>query len=103
MELGIVLTDDNFLDHLLATARAAQNRAWGVNCFLTDRGVKALGNDEFVSMVSEGLLQTALCELSVERYREAVPHDLIDAGRVQVGGQYRNAELVKRSDFVLVF
>lgn len=102
MQLGIVLTDEQLLSHAIGLATAAQQRTWNVRCFLTDRGVMGLADDSLAAMIRAGSLPTAVCELSVERYAEQVPHEFLTAGQIQVGGQYRNAEMVKHCDVTVV-
>lgn len=102
MQLGIVLTDDRLLSHAVGLARAARARDWGVRCFLTDRGVVGLGNEDLAALVDSGELPTALCELSVERYADEVPKAMLESERVVVGGQYQDAEMVKQCDRTVV-
>jgi len=103
MNLGIVVTDDRLLDQAVGLAEAARNRGWNLHCFLTDRGVLGLANARLAHLIESGGLKTAICELSVERCPEETPTRLVECDHVIVGGQYQDAELVKKSDCVVVF
>lgn len=83
--------------------KAAQKRNIDTRCFLTDRGVFLLKNPEFMALVDEGKTHFSLCEHSIERYAsDGVTGEGLD-GRIVLGGQYQNAELVHNCDQVLVF
>ena len=102
MKLGIVVTDDRLLDHAVSLAEAARGRGWSVRCFLTDRGVVGLANQRLATLVESGALETAICELSVERCPDEVPGKLLSCDHVVVGGQYQDAELVKQCERTVV-
>ena len=102
MKLGIVVTDDRLLDHAVSLAEAARGRGWSVRCFLTDRGVVGLANQRLADLVQAGALETAICELSVERCPDEVPEQVLSCEYVVIGGQYQDAELVKQCNRTLV-
>jgi hypothetical protein len=102
MELGIVVTDDRLLDQAVGLAEAARNRGWNLHCFLTDRGVLGLANARLAEMVKSGGVKTAICELSVERCPEDIPQHVVACEHVVVGGQYQDAELVRKCDRTIV-
>lgn len=103
MRLGIVVTDDHYGPQAEGLLRAAVARGWEVRCFLTDSGARLLGIPSFLELIESRCAWVAVCELSVER----MEHAGLDLERVRdmivIGGQYQDAELVKKSDRVLVF
>ena len=102
MELGIVITDERFLAQANGLLDAALARGWETQCFLTDTGVNLLADAGFIGRARARPNSVALCEHSAERYAEGRfdLHTLADF--VIVGGQYQDAELVKKCDKVLV-
>ncbi len=103
MRLGIVVTDAGFLPEVTGLIQAARARAWETECFLTDTGVMLLADEGFVDQARSVPNSVSLCEHSVARYAQGA-YDLQSmADVVIVGGQYQDAELVKRCDKVLVF
>lgn len=103
MQLGIVITDERHLAHANGLLDAALARGWDPQCFLTDSGVKLLADVGFVGRARARPNSVSLCEHSAERYAEG-RFDLNSlADFVIVGGQYQDAELVKKCDKVLVF
>jgi hypothetical protein len=103
MQLGIVITDETLAGHAIGVIRASLERGWGNRCFLTDRGVRLLGNDAFCELMKTQDLEVAVCELSMERYDHPTTTDAELMERVVIGGQYQDAEMVHNSDRVLVF
>lgn len=103
MQLGIVITDERFLPHANGLIDAATARGWAPLCFLTDTGVNLLADADFVERARACPNSVSLCEHSAERYA-AGRYDLDAlADIVIVGGQYQDAELVRKCDKVLVF
>lgn len=102
MRLGLVITDERCGRHALALLAAAVARGWSVRCFLTDRGVLMLGDPGLTRYLGDERVAVALCELSVERYPQAMAAMQRAADQVVVGGQYQDAELVRHSDRVVV-
>lgn len=103
MQLGLVITDERFLAHANALIDAALARGWDPQCFLTDTGVNLLADAGFVARAKARPNSVSLCEHSAERYAEG-RFDLSGlADVVIVGGQYQDAELVRKCDQVLVF
>lgn len=103
MRLGVVVTDDHYGRQAEGLLRAAVARGWEVRCFLTDQGAKLLGAESFIDFIRSTEAWIAVCELSLERLGDiGIAGDLLEE-RVVVGGQYQDAELVKKSERVLVF
>lgn len=103
MQLGIVITDERYLAHANGLLDAVAARGWDAQCFLTDTGVNLLADAGFVGRCRVRPNSVSLCEHSAERYAEG-RFDLNSlADIVIVGGQYQDAELVRKCDKVLVF
>ena len=103
MQLGIVITDEGYLAVANALLDAAAARGWETQCFLTDSGVNLLADAGFIERAKACPNSVSLCEHSAERY-SAGRFDLKLLGDIViVGGQYQDAELVRRCDKVLVF
>ncbi len=102
MRLGLVITDHRYAVAARGLLQAAFLRNWECRCFLTDRGVLLLAEPEFMDSPCVVACTVAVCELSIERYEDYGLHVNQVDGRVIVGGQYQNAELVKNSDRVFV-
>jgi hypothetical protein len=102
MRLGIVVTNDRYLDDVNGLIRAARGRGWEANCFLTDSGVNLLKNPEFMVVATSVPKSVAVCEHSVEG-QGISEAEIKGYDTIVVGGQYQDAELVTRSDRVLVF
>lgn len=101
MKLGVVITDQALTGAAGELLREAAERGHDLRCFLTDSGVRALDDAGVRSLLKGGSLHLAVCELSLERFRQHVPQAVGDA--VIVGGQYQDAELAHWSDRVVVF
>lgn len=103
MQLGLVITDERFLVHANGLIDAALARGWDPQCFLTDSGVNLLADVGFVGRARARPNSVSLCEHSAGHYADG-RFDLASlADFVVVGGQYQDAELVKKCDKVLVF
>ena len=103
MHIGIVVTDQNFLDHALGMIDAAAARGWEMQCFLTDTGVNLLADPEFVERARARPNRISVCEHSADRYVDGKFDLHAMAGFVVIGGQYQNAELAHKCSRVLVF
>jgi len=102
MQLGLVITDESYLTHANRLLDAAVARGWDPQCFLTDTGVNLLADAGFIGRARARPNSVSLCEHSAERYAEG-RFDLNSlADFVIVGGQYQDAELVRKCDKVLV-
>jgi hypothetical protein len=103
MRLGIVATDSAHATQVAGLVEAARQRGWDAECFLTDTGVMLLADDAFLTQARARPGSVSVCEHSVERYaRDAYDVQSL-ADIVVIGGQYQDAELVRRCDKVLVF
>lgn len=103
MRLGIVVTDAVYLPVANGLIDAARARDWQAECFLTDTGVMLLADEGFVRRARAVPSSVSVCEHSIERYADGVFDAGALADTVVIGGQYQDAELVRRCDKVLVF
>jgi hypothetical protein len=102
MRFGLVVTDDRHGDAAVTLLEAAQARGWECRCFLTDEGALLLTNPAFIASPAFSSTQVAVCELSIERYEDQGLNAAAISPHVVIGGQYQDAELVHKSDYVLV-
>lgn len=103
MRLGIVVTDQQYLDEVAGLIDSARAREWQVDCFLTDTGVMLLADPGFIERARSVPNSVAVCEHSIEIHAGGSFVDAELADVVVIGGQYQDAELVRRCDRVLVF
>jgi hypothetical protein len=103
MQLGIVITDESYLPHANRLLDAAAARGWETLSFLTDTGVNLLADAGFVERARARPNSVTLCEHSAEHYATGRFDLSALADIVVVGGQYQDAELVRKCDKVLVF
>ncbi len=103
MRLGIVATDAAYASEVAGLVEAARHRGWQAECFLTDTGVMLLADETFLALARACPGSVSVCEHSVERYAQGAYDIQSLADDIVVGGQYQDAELVRRCDKVLVF
>ncbi|MFZ5483966.1 MAG: hypothetical protein ACOZB0_07025 [Pseudomonadota bacterium] len=103
MRLGIVVTDAAWLPEATGLIDAAHGRGWEAECFLTDTGVMLLADPGFVARARDRRAQVSVCEHSIAHYAAGAVDTAAIADDVVIGGQYQDAELVRRCDRVLVF
>lgn len=70
-KLGIFVSSDQHLDHLLGIAAAARRAGKEVTVFLTNRGVLLTQDPRFAQI--EGLAQVSLCNVNFEAFGLAKP------------------------------
>lgn len=105
MHIGIVVTDDRYINDAVKLIRAASLNGFETECFLTDRGILLLNFDNFADLVNKINCKVSVCEHSIDRLSETENIEKIkDKFKgIIIGGQYQDAELVRRSDRVVVF
>jgi predicted peroxiredoxin len=99
MKLGIVITTDKHLDHILGITRSALAKGHEVNIFNMDEGVKLLENSSFTALCKEKGITMCFCDYStktVEISTEGVP------GEIACGSQFDNANMNHDSDKVII-
>lgn len=103
MRIGIVVTDQTCGAHAMRLIDGATARGWEFRCFLSDTGVNLLADINFVELARRHPNCVSLCEHSAQRYAAGQYDVNALAEFVVVGGQYHDAELVRKCDKVLVF
>ncbi len=102
MRFGLVITDERLGETAAELLASAQERGWECRCFLTDRGALLLSAPWFTDSAGFLAAEVAVCELSIERYEDQGLRVAAIDPKVVIGGQYQDAELVRKSDCVLV-
>lgn len=103
MRVGIVVTDAIYRADAVGLVSAIRARGWESECFLTDTGVMLLADADFVRLARAVPGSVSVCEHSIERYAGDAIQVPALADDVVIGGQYQDAELVRRCDKVLVY
>jgi len=99
VKLGIIVTTDKHLDHILGIARSALSKGHEVLIFNMDEGVKLLDNPSFTALCNENGLTMSFCDYStktVEMSTEGIP------GEIACGSQFDNANINHDSDKVII-
>jgi len=99
MKLGIIVTTDKHLDHIMGITRSALSKGHEVNIFHMDKGVKLLEDTSFTALCNEGGLSICYCDYSTKTVgisTEGVP------GEITCGSQFDNATLTHNSDKVII-
>lgn len=102
MHIGVVVTDDKYINDAISLLRTASSKGFETECFLTDRGVLLLNFDNFTGLVDKIDCKVSVCEHSIDRLGETKNIEKFK-DKMVIGGQYQDAELVSRSDKVIVF
>jgi len=98
MKLGIIVTTDKHLDHILGITRSALAKGHEVNIFNMDEGVKLLENPSFTALCNEKGLTMSFCDYStktVEISTDGIPAEIAS------GSQFDNANMNHDSDRVI--
>lgn len=102
MRIGVVITDDKYINDAIGLLKTASSRGFETVCFLTDRGILLLNFDNFTDFVDKINCEVSVCEYSIDRLGETKNIEKFK-DKIVIGGQYQDAELVSRSDKVIVF
>lgn len=101
MHIGVVITDDKYINDAIGFLKAASSKGFETECFLTDRGILLLNFNNFTDFVDEIYCKVSVCEHSIDRLGETKNIEKFK-DKMVIGGQYQDAELVSRSDKVIV-
>lgn len=99
MKLGIVVTTDRHLEHVVGITRAASAKGHQVSLFAMDEGVRLVGELAFIELCTLGNVTMSLCKHSAEEHRV---HTKELSKEIVVGSQFQNAMMGNRSDRVIV-
>ena len=99
-ELGILVTSDKHLDHLINIARAARNKGKEVRIFFTNKGLLLTHDPRFKEL--ESLAEMSLCRVMFETLKldknKPIP-GIPDSG---FATQAKHADMIYHSDRFLV-
>lgn len=99
MKLGIIVTSDRHLNHIIGLARAASKKGHDVSIFAMDSGTRLLGNTEFTQLCSEDNVMMSLCQHSADEQgvsTEGISKEIV------LGSQFNNAMMNSEADKVIV-
>ncbi len=97
-KLGILVSSDEHLDHLIGIAKAAVKAGKEVIVFLTNRGVLLTKDPRFTEL--EGLGQLSLCNVNFEAFGLSKPVPLVD--EKDFATQARHGMMIEDCDRYLV-
>lgn len=66
--LGIFVTSDKYLDHIIGVAKAAKKAGKALNIFLTHNGVRATQDPKFQELADVAPEELSLCNLRWEEF-----------------------------------
>lgn len=97
-KLGIFVSSDEHLDHLIGISRAATKAGKEVTVFLTNRGVLLSKDPRFSEM--EGLAHISLCNVNFEAFKMEKPVPLV--ADKDFATQMRHADMIAECDRYIV-
>lgn len=97
-KLGIFVSSDEHLDHLIGISRAATKAGKEVTVFLTNRGVLLSKDPRFPEM--EGLAHVSLCNVNFEAFKLQKPVPLV--ADKDYATQMRHADMIAECDRYIV-
>ncbi|MCF8041515.1 MAG: hypothetical protein K9K65_09080 [Desulfarculaceae bacterium] len=97
-KLGIFVSSDEHLDHLIGISRAATKAGKEVEVFLTNRGVLLAKDPRFLEM--EGLAHVSLCNVNFEAFKMEKPVPLV--ADKDFATQMRHADMIAECDRYIV-
>nr|HDM99746.1 hypothetical protein [Deltaproteobacteria bacterium] len=97
-KLGILVSSDRHIDHLIGITKAAYRAGKKVTIFLTNRAVLLTKNKKFTEL--EGLCHISLCSLCMESFKVDKPVPIVN--EKDFGTQMRNVVIMKECDRYIV-
>ena len=98
MKLGIIITTDRHVDHVIGITQAADAKGHVVSIFAMDSGTRLLENPEFTQLCAVGNVVMSVCQHSASEHgvnTEGVSKEII------LGSQFNNAMMNSESDKVI--
>ena len=98
MKLGILVTTDRHLDHVLGLAKAAVAKGHEVMMFNMDAGTRLLGNPDFRALCTTKGVSMSFCDHSAGHEnvsKEGLPAEIV------CGSQFNNANMMHDADKVI--
>ena len=100
MKLGILITTNKHLQHVIGIARAASAKGHEVSMFAMDAGTRLLLEADFVQLCGVDNLSMSLCNHSATE--QGVDTSGITK-EIVIGSQFNNAMMNNQADRVIVF
>lgn len=97
-KLGIFVSSDEHLDHLIGISKAAKEAGKEVSIFLTNRGVLLSKHERFPEL--EGLAHTSLCNVNFDAFKLEKPIPVV--ADKDFATQMRHAEMIEECDRYIV-
>ena len=98
MKLGIIITTDRHLDHIIGITQAANAKGHEVSIFAMDSGTRLLGKTEFTQLCTAKNVVMSLCQHSASE--QGVNTDGVSK-EIVLGSQFNNAMMNTESDKVI--
>jgi sulfur relay (sulfurtransferase) complex TusBCD TusD component (DsrE family) len=95
--LGIMVTKNENLEHIVGVVKAARESGHPVMVFVTDEGVKFTSDPEFLKLLKVDGVEISACGHSCERT------GIHETEGINYGSQYNNAVMLHDSTRVLIF
>ena len=98
MKLGIIITTDRHLDHVIGITQAANAKGHEVSIFAMDSGTQLLEKAEFTQLCAVENVVMSLCQHSASEHgvnTEGVSKEIV------LGSQFNNAMMNTESDKVI--
>lgn len=98
-KLGILVSSDKYLEHVIHLTDAAHDKGKEVEIFFTGKGVLLTQSPDFKRLV--GKAKMSLCDVSFRSL--GLKGDVPGFGFKDFATQAKNAEIIKTSDRYVVF
>lgn len=98
MKLGILVTTDRHLEHVLGLAKAAVAKGHEVTVFNMDAGTRLLGHPDFKALCKTKGVSMSFCDHSAGHHdvsKEGLPEEIV------CGSQFNNANMMHDADKVV--
>lgn len=99
MNLGILITTDRHLDHVIGITRAASAKGHKVSVFAMDSGTRFLNTLAFTQLCAEKNVVLSLCQHSASEHGVDVTGV---SKEIVIGSQFNNAMMNNESDRIIV-
>ena len=97
-KLGILVSSDRYIDHLIGITNAAHRAGKKVTIFLTNRAVLLTKNERFTEL--EGICHVSLCSLCFESFKVDKPVPVVNDK--DFATQMRSVVIMKDCDRYIV-
>jgi peroxiredoxin family protein len=97
-KLGILVSSDKYINHLIGITKAAHRAGKKVTIFLTNRAVLLTKNERFSEL--DGICHVSLCSLCFESFKVEKPVPVVNDK--DFATQMRNVVIMKDCDRYIV-